>query len=68
MANNQTRPARRGRRDQRETRYDHTSGSGANEPKHDERKEGPGWVSRQGGDQSRGPDADRERREKHVDR
>ena len=68
MANDETRPARRGRRDQATTRYGQVGGSGANEPKHGERKEEGGWVSRQGGDQTRGPDADRERREKHVDR
>ena len=42
---------------QRETRYGQNSGSGANEPKHREKKEShPDWIHRQGGDQSR-PDA-----------
>ena len=68
MSNDDSSPARRGRRDQADTRYGSNAGSGANEPKHAERKEGPGWVSRQGGDQTRGPDADREQRETHVDR
>ena len=35
------------------TRYGHHSGSGSNEPKHGERKEERGFVSRQGGDQTR---------------
>ena len=35
------------------TRHGTTSGSGSNEPKHSERKEERGWVSRQGGDQTR---------------
>jgi hypothetical protein len=43
----------------RQTRYGHTSGSGANEPKRSERKEErPDWNPRQGGDQTRG-DEDR---------
>lgn len=43
----------------RDTRYGHTSGTGANEPKRDERKERrPDWKPRQGGDQTRG-DEDR---------
>ena len=54
MANNTTRPARGGRRDQADTRHRTVSGSGGNEPKHNERKEQAGWVSRQGGDQTRG--------------
>ncbi|HET9346305.1 MAG TPA: hypothetical protein VFO05_11455 [Candidatus Limnocylindrales bacterium] len=68
MANDEARQARRGRRDETGTRYGSNSGSGANAPKHAERKEDADWISRQGGDQSRGQDADRERREKHVDR
>jgi hypothetical protein len=53
--------------DTKQTRYGHNSGSGSNEPKHDEKKESPerGWVSRQGGDQSRG-DEDRHDRDRHV--
>jgi hypothetical protein len=40
--------------DDRETRYAHTSGSGANQPKKDDRKEQrPDWQPRQGEDQSR---------------
>ena len=40
--------------DDRETRYSHNSGSGANEPKRHERKEQrPDWQPRQGGDQTR---------------
>jgi hypothetical protein len=39
-----------------ETRYGQNSGSGSNEPKHHEKKEQHGWVSRQGGDQTRQPD------------
>ena len=36
-------------------RYEQRSGSGANEPKHHERKEQrDDWVPRQGGDQTRG--------------
>ena len=35
-------------------RHATNSGSGANEPKRGERKEQDGWVSRQGGDQTRG--------------
>ena len=68
MANDDARRAGHGRRDETGTRYGSNSGSGGNAPKHAERKEGAHWVSRQGGDQSRGPDADRERREKHVER
>lgn len=39
-----------------DTRYGRNPGTGANEPKHHEKKERPerGWVSRQGGDQTRG--------------
>ncbi len=41
--------------DDRDTRYGHQSGSGANEPKQHERKEQrPDWKPRQGGDQTRG--------------
>ena len=37
-----------------DTRYEHRSGSGSNEPKRHERKEqDPDWRPRQGGDQSR---------------
>ena len=36
------------------TRHGTRSGSGSNEPKHGERKEERGFVSRQGGDQTRG--------------
>jgi hypothetical protein len=44
---------------ERDTRYGHKSGSGANEPKRHERKEQrPDWKPRQGGDQTRG-DEDR---------
>jgi hypothetical protein len=43
----------------RDTRYGHDSGSGANEPKRHERKEQrPDWKPRQGGDETRG-DEDR---------
>jgi hypothetical protein len=43
----------------RDTRYGHTPGTGANEPKRDERKEQrPDWKPRQGGDQT-GRDEDR---------
>lgn len=36
------------------TRYEHRSGSGSNEPKRHERKEqDPEWQPRQGGDQTR---------------
>jgi hypothetical protein len=42
---------------ERDTRYRHKSGSGANEPKRHERKEQhPDWKPRQGGDQTRGDD------------
>lgn len=48
-------------------RYRHNSGSGSNEPKHHEAKERPerGWVSRQGGDQTRSDEdrAEAERRD-----
>ena len=37
------------------TRYGKDRGTGANEPKHAERKEQDDWTSRQGGDQSAGP-------------
>lgn len=43
-----------------ETRHGTRSGSGANEPKHNERKEQGDWVSRQGGDQTRGSDGRRD--------
>lgn len=48
-----------------DTRYGRNSGTGANEPKQHEKKESPerGWVSRQGGDQTRG-DEDRLARER----
>ena len=37
----------------RDTRYGQRSGSGANEPKHNEKKEAaPDWTPRQGGDQT----------------
>jgi hypothetical protein len=37
-----------------DTRYGHRAGSGANEPKRNEKKErAPGWQPRQGGDQTR---------------
>jgi hypothetical protein len=40
--------------DDHETRYEQTSGSGANEPKGHERKEqGADWKPRHGGDQTR---------------
>jgi hypothetical protein len=32
-------------------------GTGSNQPKHNEQKEQGDWTSRQGGDQSSGPDA-----------
>jgi hypothetical protein len=35
------------------TRYGHTSGSGSNEPKRNERKDERGFEPRQGGDQTR---------------
>ena len=36
-----------------ETRYGQRSGSGSNEPKHNEKKEAsPDWKTRQGGDQT----------------
>ena len=38
-----------------DTRYGKGRGSGANEPKHGERKEQGDWTSRQGGDESSGP-------------
>jgi len=37
----------------RDTRHGTNSGSGSNEPKHNEKKEERGFVSRQGGDQTR---------------
>ena len=38
-----------------DTRYGHRAGSGANEPKRNEKKEqDPSWRPRQGGDQTRG--------------
>jgi hypothetical protein len=40
------------------TRYGKGRATGANEPKHGERKEQGDWTSRQGGDQSSGPDAE----------
>ena len=45
-----------------DTRYGHRSGSGANEPKRQEKKEqAPDWRPRQGGDQTRSdPDEQRE--------
>jgi hypothetical protein len=45
--------SRRAANDSSDTRHETRSGSGANEPKHSERKEERGWVSRQGGDQTR---------------
>ena len=51
--------------DSQERRYGHNSGSGANEPKHSEKKEQrEDWVHRQGGDQTRSEQpetSDRER-------
>ena len=42
---------------EREKRYGHNSGSGANQPKRHERKENrPDWKPRQGGDETRGED------------
>lgn len=38
-----------------DTRYGKGPASGANEPKHGERKEQGAWTSRQGGDESSGP-------------
>jgi hypothetical protein len=50
----------------RDTRYGHRAGTGANEPKHHERKEqDPAWKPRQGGDQSR---SDQDRRDPRSDR
>ncbi len=45
-----------------DTRYGHRSGSGANEPKRQEKKEqAPDWRPRQGGDQTRSdPEEQRE--------
>ena len=44
--------------DDRDTRYGHNAGTGANEPKRHERKEQrPDWKPRQGGDQTRGGQA-----------
>jgi hypothetical protein len=40
------------------TRYGKGRGTGSNEPKHNEKKEQEGWTSRQGGDQSSGPDTE----------
>jgi len=40
------------------TRYGRNSGSGSNEPKHAEKKQEDGWLSRQGGDQTRRPGVD----------
>ena len=40
------------------TRYGKGPASGTNEPKHNEKKEQGDWTSRQGGDQSAGPDAE----------
>ena len=38
-----------------ETRYGQRSGSGSNEPKHNEKKEAsPDWKTRRGGDQTKG--------------
>ena len=38
-----------------DTRYGHRSGTGANEPKRNEKKEqAPDWRPRQGGDETRG--------------
>lgn len=37
------------------TRYGKGQGTGSNQPKHDEKKEAGSWRSRQGGDQSSGP-------------
>ena len=45
---------------ERETRYGHRSGTGANEPKRHERKEQDSdWKPRQGGDQTRTGDDER---------
>jgi hypothetical protein len=61
MTNDDARPVPRGRRDGQPTRHATVSGSGANEPKHNERKETAGWLTRQGGDRTRGADRGRER-------
>ena len=46
-------------KEDRDTRYGHNAGSGANEPKRHERKEQrPDWKPRQGGDQTRSGQAD----------
>ena len=54
--------------DDRETRYSHTSGSGGNEPKRQERKEErPDWQPRQGGDQTRDESAQDEHLELPIE-
>lgn len=50
------------------TRQGTTSGSGSNEPRHSERKEERGWVSRQGGDQTREPSSGEERHQPEDER
>lgn len=51
------------RREQQTTRHATRSGSGANEPKDSERKQEAGWISRQGGDQTRDAGPRPERRQ-----
>jgi hypothetical protein len=54
--------------DDRDARYGHNAGSGANEPKRHERKErDPDWVPRQGGDQTRGTEDDADPRLSQTD-
>ena len=40
------------------TRYGKGAGTGSNQPKHNEDKEQGNWTSRQGGDQSSGPNTE----------
>ena len=44
------------------TRYGKNGPGGSNEPKHAEGKEGEDWTSRQGGDQSKGPNTEPDHR------
>jgi hypothetical protein len=54
--------------DDRQTRYGHDAGSGANQPKRHERKEqDPEWVPRQGGDQTRGAEDEADPRVARTD-
>lgn len=58
---------RRAANDPGPRRHGTTSGSGANEPKHSERKERRDWASRQGGDQTRGQTSGEERGHERED-